>query len=260
LNRLAEILDARRRDLEEMKALTSLEAMEQRAKRAGPVRGFRRALEEAPRPAALIAEVKRASPSKGVIREEFQPVAVARAYERGGATCLSVLTEERFFHGSRDDLTEVKRAVGLPVLRKDFILDVWQVFETRAIGADCMLLIVAALEDAQLTEYHLLATRLGMDVLVEVHNEAELERALALDADLIGINNRDLTTFETDLSVTERLAPLIPEGRVIVSESAIWTQEDVQRVAAAGARAVLVGEALMRSEDIEAATRRLLGR
>ncbi len=259
MNRLQEILTARREDLEEMKSLTPLAVMEQRAAKAEAPRGFRRALEKGPMPASLVAEVKRASPSKGVIREEFQPVAVAKAYERGGATCLSVLTEERFFHGGHDDLIEVKRSVSLPVLRKDFILDVWQVFETRAIGADCMLLIVAALEDSALREFHTLGKNLGLDVLVEVHSEPELDRALAADADLIGINNRDLTTFETDLSVTERLAPMVPSGKVVVSESAIWTREDVLRVAAAGARAVLVGEALMRSDDMEAATRALLG-
>jgi indole-3-glycerol phosphate synthase len=242
-----------------------------RAAEAAPApRGFRRALAAGAEtaPVRVIAEVKKASPSKGVIRPDFDPVAIARSYEAGGAACLSVLTDEPFFQGSLDDLRAVRAAVGLPILRKDFLIDPYQVYEARAAGADAILLIVAAFAGesaggrapADMARLLTLARELGMDALVEVHTEAELAVALEAGADLIGINNRDLRTFETTLAVTERLAPRIPADRLVVSESGIGSQADLIRVARAGARAVLVGESLMRAPDPGAALRQLLGK
>lgn len=222
-------------------------------------RGFQRALHRAAARPALIAEIKRASPSKGLIRADFDPATLAQAYANGGAACLSVLTDEAFFQGHDDYLQQARAACALPVLRKDFIVDPYQVYEAAALGADAVLLIVAALELGLLHELYALASDLGLDVLVEVHDEAELERALALGAPLIGINNRDLRTFATTLAVTERLAALVPPDRLLVSESGIFSRADCDRVQAAGARAVLVGEALMRQPDVTAAARQLLG-
>lgn len=225
---------------------------------AGETRGFLRCLRANDGP-ALIAEVKKASPSKGVIRKDFDPVAIARAYERGGAACLSVLTDEPFFQGNLDYLRAIRQAVGLPLLRKDFTIDPYQVYEARAAGADAILLIVAAFEEAApLRDLLELARSLSMDVLVEVHDERQMGVAVGLGADLIGINNRDLHTFETSLSVTERLAGLAPADAILVSESGIRTAADARRAKAAGCRAVLVGESLMREQDVEEATRRLL--
>lgn len=208
---------------------------------------------------AVIAEVKRASPSAGIIREQFDPAAIARSYEAGGATCLSVLTDEGFFSGQNAYLVEARKACRLPVLRKDFIIDPWQVMETRALGADAMLLIVAALEDSLLAELAGLGRELGLSILVEVHDEEEMERALAVPGDLVGINNRDLKRFVTELDTSLRLAPMVPADRLVVSESGIHRPEDIQRLQQGGIGAFLIGESLMRQPDPGAALLQLLG-
>lgn len=237
--------------------------MRELAARAGampPPRNFLAAL-QTPKsgPATLIAEVKKASPSAGIIRADFDPVAIAEAYETGGASCLSVLTDEKFFQGHDGHLTAVREAVLLPVLRKDFVIDVWQIYEAWALGADAILLIVAALTLPQIVDFQSLAHDLGLAALVEVHTEAEMEVALSANAKLIGINSRDLNTFVTDLGTVERLATLVPGDVTLVAESGLKTPADVRRVAEAGAKAILVGETLMRAADIGAATRVLLG-
>jgi indole-3-glycerol phosphate synthase len=208
---------------------------------------------------ALIAEIKKASPSKGLIRAAFDPAALAKAYEAGGATCLSVLTDAPSFQGSERYLSVVKLVSPLPVLRKDFIIDPWQVGESRAIGADAILIIMAAVDDARAKDLFDAAREWDQEALVEVHDEVELDRAIILGASLIGINNRSLSNFVTDLAVTERLAPLVPNDRLVVSESGISTHADIERLQRTGARAFLVGESLMRQPDVEAATRELLG-
>ncbi|MDQ7028351.1 MAG: indole-3-glycerol phosphate synthase TrpC [Ardenticatenia bacterium] len=206
---------------------------------------------------ALIAEVKRASPSKGLLRHQFDPVELATVYEANGAAAISVLTDQHFFQGNVDHLRAVRRAVSVPVLRKDFILDPYQVYEARAAGADAVLLIVAVLGDTTLAHLHALARELGMAVLVEVHNENELERALSISPTLIGINNRDLRTFHVDLNTTARLCPLIPAGTLVVAESGIHSAADVRHLAEMGVDAILVGEAIVRAKDVAAKVQEL---
>lgn len=208
---------------------------------------------------ALITEIKKASPSAGLIRPEFDPVTLAKTYAAAGATCLSVLTDEAFFQGSPAHLKAVRAAVDLPILRKDFILDPWQVYESRLMGADCILLIMAALTDSMARDLEELAHALDMDVLVEVHNRRELERAIGLRTQLIGINNRNLKTLKTTLETTAELAPLVPSDRFLIAESGIRTHQDVLLLSDAGARSFLVGESLLKQDDVGAATRELLG-
>lgn len=248
---LRTILARKAEEVAERSASMPLAELRARTADASPVRPFAAALESdiAAGRAGVIAEVKRASPSKGLIRADFDPAAIARSYAAGGASCLSVLTDRDFFQGSEDFLAAARGACELPVLRKDFTVDPYQVYEARAIGADCILLIVAALDDARLAELLGLAHELGMDALVEVHDAAELERALALPARLIGINNRDLRTFETRLETTLGLLAEIPAGRRVVTESGIHTRQDVARLRAAGVQAFLIGEAFMRAPD-----------
>ncbi len=254
---LTHILAYKRDEVATRKAAKPLRVVEAEANAQTAPRGFAEALTR--RAPALIAEIKKASPSKGLIRADFDPAALARAYAEGGAACLSVLTDAPSFQGHEDFLIAARAACALPVLRKDFMIDAWQIAESRAIGADAVLIIMAAVDDELARDLLDAAGAFGMDALVEVHDESELERALKLGAQLIGVNNRSLTTFETDLATTERLARLIPADRLVVSESGIFTHADVQRLQRAGARAFLVGESLMREADVEGATRRLLG-
>jgi indole-3-glycerol phosphate synthase len=258
---LARICADKRAHVAAEKVKRPLAALEVGAKAAMPPRGFVAALEAASASGyGLIAEIKKASPSRGLIRGDFDPVALARAYETGGATCLSVLTDEPHFQGRPEYLTAARDAVRLPVLRKDFILDPWQVVEARAIGADCVLLIMAVLDDVEARDLAAETRRWGMDVLVEVHDRAELDRALRLDARLIGVNNRNLKTLAIDLGTTEQLAAALPKDRLLVSESGLYTADDLDRMARVGARCFLVGESLMKQTDVAAATRALLRR
>lgn len=260
MNKLEEICSAKREIVADRQGAIARSELETAAATRTPPRGFEAALRaRAGSGFALIAEVKKASPSKGLIRADFRPADHAQAYQAGGAACLSVLTDAPYFQGHEDFLVEARSACDLPVLRKDFMVDPWQCLEARAIGADAILIIVAALDDGAMAEIEAAANEHGMDVLIEVHDEAEMERAVArLQSRLIGINNRDLKTFTTSLSVTERLAPLAPANALLVGESGIASHADCQRLAQSGVRTFLVGESLMRADDIAAATRTLL--
>lgn len=257
---LAEIAAYKRQEVAARKAARPQAAIEAAATAAEAPRGFKGALERAHGPGrlALIAEIKKASPSKGLIRADFDPPALARAYEAGGAACLSVLTDEPSFQGADAYLAAARAATALPCLRKEFLLDPWQVAESRALGADAILVILAMVDDALAAELMAGAATYGMDVLVEVHDEAELDRAAGLGAELLGVNNRDLRTFTTDLSNTERLAARAPKTALLVTESGIFSAADAARLERAGAKAMLVGESLMRQADVAAAARSLL--
>ncbi|MCC7268453.1 MAG: indole-3-glycerol phosphate synthase TrpC [Caulobacteraceae bacterium] len=256
---LERIAGYKREEVAERKAARSQSAIDEAAGAASPPRGFCAALAAAPAGSlALIAEIKKASPSKGLIRADFDPPALARAYKAGGAACLSVLTDAPSFQGADAYLTAARDAVALPCLRKEFLVDPWQVAESRALGADAILVILAMIDDSLAAELMAEARRFGMDALVEVHDEAEMDRAGGLGADLVGVNNRDLRTFVTDLSATERLTARAPQDALLVTESGIGGPADVARLAASGARAMLVGESLMRQADVTAATRALL--
>ena len=258
---LAKISAYKREEIAAAKSDMTLADMEDAARNAPGVRPFAATVAACAEEGryALIAEIKKASPSRGLIREDFDPASLALAYASGGAACLSVLTDGPSFRGDPQHLLDARAICALPVLRKDFMLDPYQIPQSRAMGADCILIIMAAVDDFLAMELAGAANDWGMDVLAEVHNEEELDRALSLPTTLIGINNRNLKTFETSLDVTERLMPLVPRGRLTVSESGIFTHADIVRLAAAGAHAFLVGESLMRQADVAGATRQLLG-
>lgn len=257
---LTEICARTLEDLAPKKAALSLAAVETGAKAASPVRGFAAGLRAAHDAGGygLIAEVKKASPSKGLIREDFDPAALANAYEDGGAACLSVLTDVPYFQGADEFLGQARDACALPAIRKDFMVDPYQIPESRMLGADCVLLIMAALDDGLAAELRAAAKHWNLDVLAEVHSEDELTRALALEPEMVGINNRDLKTFNVDLGMTERLAPQVPDGILVVSESGLSGPDDLARMSDCGVRTFLIGESLMRQADVAEATRSLL--
>ncbi len=256
---LDDIIANKKEELAETKSRVSLADIKAKAADAGPVRGFGAALSKGPG-IGLIAEIKKASPSKGVIREDFDPLAIARIYAESGASCISVLTEQRFFQGKIEYLEMVRKAQWLPLLRKDFIIDEYQIFEARAAGADAILLIAACLEKRQIEDFLGIAARLGLDVLVESHTYRELDKSLLAGATLVGINNRDLSTFTVSLQTTLDLLKDIPEDRTVVSESGIKTRDDVVKLEKAGVDAILVGEGLMREKDIGKKVKELLGK
>jgi indole-3-glycerol phosphate synthase len=257
---LTEICEVKRVHVDACQQEIPLGEMEQRARAAAPTRGFVTALRRAVDSGTygLIAELKKASPSKGLIRADFDPASLAQAYAEGGATCLSVLTDTPYFQGEDSYLAEARNAVDLPVLRKDFMIDPYQIIEARAIGADCILLIMAALSDGQAYELEACAVEQGLDVLIEVHDHDELDRALNLDSPLIGVNNRNLKDLSVDIARSEEMLMHFPANRLAVSESGLYSPDDLARMAAAGANCFLVGESLMREDDVEAATRALL--
>jgi indole-3-glycerol phosphate synthase len=257
---LARILADKYEEVRERSAVTPLAEIERQAAAAATPRDFAGALCHAVAEGrvGLIAEIKRASPSGGLIRDPFDPPALARAYAQGGASCLSVLTDAPWFQGKREDLEAARAACSLPVLRKDFMIHPWQIFESRAMGADCVLIIMAALADDLVEELVSTARSIDLSILVEVHDERELDRALGLNVRLVGVNNRNLKTLKTDISMTEKLAPLVPADRIPVAESGIRSPADVRRMADAGARCILVGEHMMRQADVAAAARELV--
>lgn len=255
---LDDIIAYKKQELAETKYRVPLADIRARASDAGPTRGFGKALSSGD-DIRLIAEVKKASPSKGVIREDFDPVKIARSYEEFGASCISVLTEKKFFQGKLEYIGQIRKAVKLPLLRKDFIIDEYQIHETRAAGADAILLIAACLEKQQLEDFLGIASRLGLDVLVESHTYKELDKSLLAGASLVGINNRDLTTFTVSLRTTLELLKDIPDDRTVVSESGIKTRDDVVKLQQAGVDAILVGESLMREKNIGKKVKELLG-
>lgn len=259
MNVLDSIWAAKRQEVARLRSRTSLAELRSRAADLSPPKGFRKSLELSPHPIALIAEVKKASPVRGVVRERFDPLGIATDYRSAGVDCLSVLTDVEFFQGSPDYLALCRDATGLPTLRKDFIIDAIQVYESRVLGADAILLIVNGLEEPRLIELSAVAKELGMDVLVEVHTEAEAVQAIEIAADLIGVNNRDLETFETRIETATDIIPMFKDHALVVSESALRTHEDVVRVGAAGARAVLIGTTLSKSEDIPAKVNEVMG-
>ena len=260
-NILEEICNKKREHVANQKLNISEANLLNTIKKIEPTRGFLNALKNAKKinSFGLIAEIKKASPSKGLIRKNFDPGALARSYKLGGATCLSVLTDKPYFQGADIFLEQAKNAVNLPIIRKDFIINSYQVTESRAIGADCILIIMACVNDDEANDFITIAHELAMDALIEVHTPKELERALKISPALIGINNRNLKTFDVDLTMTETLAPLIKGDKLIVSESGIYHHTDLLRLGALGINTFLVGEALMREEDVEGATKRLLG-
>jgi len=257
---LDRICTEKRKQVADHKNQRPIQELLKRAQDQAPPRGFARALTAKVEAGGfgVIAEIKKASPSAGVIRPNFQPAQIARAYQRGGAACLSVLTDTRFFQGSDADLGAARSACDLPALRKDFLVDPYQIVEARALGADCVLLIVAALSDSELAQLEEIALGYGMDVILEVHDEEEMERALRLKSPLIGINNRNLKIMKTDIATTERLVPMLPPDRIAISESGLESPSDLQRMAAVGVHRFLIGESLMRRDDVEEALRVLL--
>lgn len=256
---LQEIVRHKKEELKERKSARPLKDLKARLKNSSDPRGFHKTLSRADG-IVLIAEIKKASPVKGVLREDFDPVKIAHAYHESGASALSVLTDEHFFQGRLDYLSEIRKAIPLPILQKDFLVDDYQIYEARAFEADAVLLIASLLDPSQLKDYYDLAHELGMDAVVEVHTEKEMEKALTVGPNIIGINNRDLDTFKADLATTSRLIKYLPPGVIVVSESGIESRRDVLRLQEAGVHAVLVGESLMKSRDISAKVRELLGR